>query len=186
MKNVALAAAAALGLIAIAAPAQAALFNWDIEYTGYFSEDATISGTITADSDAATDGFLSTEELSSWVWNWSGNSEVDAFSISSDSGEIQSFFGPAGFFVDGTANVPGDDASEGVYADGAAVIDFDFLLVSNASTPVFGEAATMGDLSAPGTVTVSAAQAVPEPATVFGLLALAATAVTVKRQKQTA
>lgn len=183
MKKIVLAATAAFGMAAIAAPAQAALFQWNVDYTGYFADGASITGFFTADETAATDGFVSTEEFDSWAWNWSGNSEVAAASISSaDGGEIQTFFGPGGFFVDGTANVPGDSASEGVYAGGNSVFDLDFLTVEDNSSATFS-VATSADLTT-GTVAVADPIAVPEPATVLGLLTLAGAAAVVKRQKQ--
>ncbi len=186
MKQIVLAAAAALGVTVFAAPAQAALFKWNVDYTGFFADGASITGFFTAEDTAAADGFVSTEAFDSWAWNWSGDSVSDPFSISSnDGGEIQTFFGPAGFFVDGTANVPGDNASEGVYASGEATIDLDFLFVDSFASG-FVTASVTGDVAAAGTVAVADPVPVPEPATVLGLWALAGAAALVKCQKQAA
>lgn len=183
MKQLVLAAAAALGAAIFAAPAEAALFKWSVDYTGYFAEDASISGFFTAEGTAAEDGFVSGDEFDKWEWNWSGNSEVEAFSISSRGGELETFFGPAGFFVDGTPNVPGEDPSEGVYVSDEAAIDLDFLFVDTFASGAI--ASVTGDITAAGTVSVSDPEPVPEPATLLGLLALAGAAVA-KRQKQAA
>lgn len=186
MKNIALAATAALGLAAIATPAEAALFSWDVAYTGFFADGASITGSFVADDTAAADGYVAADEFDTWMWSFSGNSEAAAVSISADEGaEIQDFFGPAGFFVDGTANVPGDAAAEGVYASNSAVIDLDFLSVSTFASG-FETGFAMGDLAAAGSVTVSDPEPVPEPATLLGLLTLAGAAALTKRNQQAA
>lgn len=180
MKQILLAATAALGVAAVAAPAQAALFEWNVDYTGFFEDGSSINGFFRAEDTAAADGFVSTEEFDSWAWNFDGGS------ISSDEGgEIQTFFGPAGFFVDGTANVPGDDASEGVYASDSAVIDLDFLFVDTFASGFITSSAT-GDVTVSDGVAVSDPVPVPEPASLLGLLAMAGAAVVVKRQKSVA
>ncbi len=186
MKQILLAAGAALGVAAFAAPAQAALFQWNVNYTDFFADGASIDGFFIADAAAAADGYVSTDEFEDWAWNWSGNSEVDAVSISSDEGgEIQTFFGPAGFFVDGTANVPGDDASEGVYGSDSAVIDLDFLFVDTFASG-FVTGSTTGDVAVSDGVAVAEPIPVPEPATLLGLLTLAGTVAVAKRQKHAA
>ena len=190
MKKIVFAAAAALGVVAFAAPAQALTFRWDVDYSGFFADGESITGSFIADETAAADGFVSTDEFDSWVWNFSGNSEVSALSVSSDEGgEIQVFPGidVTGFFVDGTPNVPGDDAFEGVYASDVAVIDLDFLEVVDVSGGnVFAGTATSGDVTLSESVAVSDPEVVPEPATLLGLLTLAGAAAMAKRQKQAA
>ncbi|MEM7065597.1 MAG: PEP-CTERM sorting domain-containing protein [Cyanobacteria bacterium P01_B01_bin.77] len=182
MKQILLAAAAALGVTAFAAPAQAARFQWNVDYTGFFADGASISGFFTADETAATDGFVSGDEFDTWEWTWSGNSEIAAFTLTSLTAEAETFFGDFGFFVDGMANVPGDDASEGVYISDEAAIDLDFLLVDTFTSGAI--ASVSGNTTASGVVTVSDPEAVPEPATLLGLLTLAGAAVVAKRQKQ--
>lgn len=185
MKKIVFAAAAALGVTAFAAPAQAMNFRWNVDYTGFFDDGAAINGSFIATDTAAADGFVSTDEFDSWEWNFT--SATDAVTVSSsDSGaEIQDFFGPAGFFVDGTANVPGDDASEGVYASDAAAIDLDFLFVDTFASGFITSSAT-GDVTVSDAVSVSDPETVPEPGTLLGLLALAGVAATARRQKQVA
>ena len=184
MKKIVFAAAAALGMSAIAAPAQALTFRWDVDYSGFFADGESITGSFVADETAAADGFVSTDEFDSWVWNFTGGAEE--VSVSSDEGgEIQTFFGPAGFFVDGTANVPGDDASEGVYSSDSAVIDLDFLFVDTFASGFITSSAT-GDVTVSDGVAVSEPETVPEPATLLGLLTLVGAAAVAKRQKQAA
>ncbi|NEQ54899.1 MAG: hypothetical protein F6K11_33050 [Leptolyngbya sp. SIO3F4] len=118
MKKIVFAAAAALGMAAIAAPAQALTFRWNVDYSGFFPEDATISGSFVADEAAAADGIVSGDEFEAWDWSWSGNSEVEAFSLSSSNGDdINTDFGIPGFFVDGTPNEVGftDGLDQGFY-----------------------------------------------------------------------
>ena len=185
MKKIVFAAAVALGVTAFAAPAQAMNFRWNVDYTGFFDDGAAINGSFIANDTAAADGFVSTDEFDSWEWNFT--SATDAVTVtSSDTGaEIQNFFGPAGFFVDGTANVPGDDASEGVYASDSAIIDLDFLFVDTFASGFITSSVT-GDVTISDAVSVSDPEPVPEPATLLGLLALAGAAATAKRQKQAA
>lgn len=180
MKQIVLAATAALGVAAFAAPAQAALFQWNVDYTGFFDDGSAITGFFTAEDTAAADGYVSTDEFDSWSWSF-GDETVS----SAEGGEIQTFFGPAGFFVDGTANVPGDDANEGVYGDDSAVIDLDFLFVDTFASGFITSSST-GDVTVSDGVAVSEPVPVPEPATALGLLTLVGAAAMVKRQKKAA
>ncbi|HEY9878374.1 MAG TPA: PEP-CTERM sorting domain-containing protein [Leptolyngbyaceae cyanobacterium] len=193
MKNLALATAVTLGLVAFAAPAEAASLAWDIEYSGWWEEDGGgfISGQIIADEEDALDGIISIDEMTSWTWSWSGNDAVSAFSISSgDVGASTSFF--PSFYVDGTPNSPlplsSDNLDQGSFisSSGDEVLDLEALLVISYAGGV--EALSAGDPnSGLGKVTVSAPTAVPEPAALLGLLSLAAgSTATLKRQKQEA
>lgn len=188
MKKMTLAATAALGVIAIATPAEAALFSWHVDYTGFFAEGASISGGFTAEESAAADGIVYADEFDSWKWTWSGNSEVDAFTISSKNGEYVSLFGTPGFYVDGTPNKVADGLDQGVYYSDDYSLDLEYLIAENvtAGSPITGTA-SYGDLTAAGTVSVSEAKDVPEPTTLLGLLALVAGAGTsaVKRNQKT-
>ncbi|MGD1909175.1 MAG: PEP-CTERM sorting domain-containing protein [Leptolyngbyaceae cyanobacterium] len=197
MKRFACAATAALGLAITATPADAALFSWDIDYTGWWELDGggSLMGELRADETAADDGILSASELVSWSWDWSGNDFVSAFSISSEDvgAEIQEFLGPdtVGFYVDGTPNLPDDGLDQGVFVggdEGQYVLDLEFLFIEdNTFSFPFGGDLTAGDTFAPeGDVAVGEPKKVPEPATVMGLIALAAAGVTVKRQTQAA
>ncbi|MFE4108265.1 PEP-CTERM sorting domain-containing protein [Almyronema epifaneia] len=196
MKHIVLAATAALGLAALAAPAEAALFSWNVEYTGWWEEEATVSGTLFADEASAADGILSLDELTDWSWSWSGNSFVPAFAISSkdEGAEIQIFDPSAasGFYVDGTANLPDllDDLDQGVFAAGDFLLDLEFLIVEQIDTGSQGTSDSLvafGDTSAAGTVSVADPKPVPEPAALLGLLALSGLGTaSLKRQKQAA
>ncbi|NJN85422.1 MAG: PEP-CTERM sorting domain-containing protein [Leptolyngbyaceae cyanobacterium SL_7_1] len=179
MKPITLTVTAALGLITVAVPVQAAEFRWNVEYTGFFAEGASIFGNFVADEADAVDGIVSDDEFESWIWNWSGNTEIPAFSISSADGSIDSAFG-ASFYVDGTPNVPGSGLDEGVYTSdsGTKIIDLSALLVEDLDAGInfpFGTGAiAQGNASVASAVNVSDPEIVPEPATMVGLVAVLA------------
>lgn len=194
MKHFALAATVALGWAALTAPANAALFSWDIEYTGWWEDNGggSIFGSIIADEDDAADGIVSADELKAWEWNWSGNDVVSAFSIDSDEGKTD--FDP-NFYVNGTSNQPigmdvvdPDNLDQGsfVSSSGNEILDLQALMAISFTDGV--ESVSRGNPTATlGSVTVSEPTPVPEPATVLGLLALAGiSTATLKRQKQDA
>jgi hypothetical protein len=179
MKRFACAATVALGLTAIAAPADAAMFEWTVEYTDFWSDGSSLTGAIRADEAAALDGIITSDEFTAWMWDWSGNAEVDAFSISSKDELAETQF-------DAALNLGDDPFAQGLFSAGDPInysIDFDFLVVDkfNFDTFEFSESVADGD----GSVAVSSKK-VPEPATVMGLIALTAVGATVKRQKQAA
>lgn len=193
MKHFAIATMAALGMAAIAAPAPAAQLNWEVEYDGWWEDTGggSIFGSFTADEADAVDGIVALDEISSWMWSWSGNDAVSAFSISSaDAGaEIQSFDPDnSGFYGDGTPNLPGTGLDQGIFVGGPAgkqILDLEFLTVEDNSDVSFAlqNQVSAGNLSsASGSVHVSEPAAVPEPATVMGLLMLAVGGAAVKRQ----
>jgi hypothetical protein len=198
MKHIALAATAALGFVSIAAPAQAALFSWSVEYTGWWEEQGggSIAGSFVASEADAADGIVALDEISAWMWDWSGNDYVSAFSISSkDKGsEIQILGDPNGFYGDGTPNLPGlaDGLDQGTFVGGDAgeyVLDLEYLGVEdNTVSFPFGGAVVYGDVAAAGSITVSEPIPVPEPASLIGLLAIAGGigGSVIKRQKQVA
>ncbi len=194
MKRLALAATVALGWAALAAPANAVLLSWDIEYTGWWKDDGggSIFGTIFADEDDAADGIVSADELKAWEWNWSGNDAVSAFSIASEDKDATTDFEPS-FYVNGTPNQPigldfvdPDNLDQGSFISGSGneILDLQALLAISFTDGV--ESVSVGNPTATiATVTVSESTAVPEPATVLGLLALAGVSTaTIKRQKQ--
>ena len=190
MKQVVFAVAAALGVTAFAAPAHAVRFKWSVDYTGFFADGASITGFFIADESAATDGIVTGDEFESWEWSWSGNSEVAAFSIPSSHGEFSTLFDTPGFFVNGTPNEVdfADGLDQGLYFSDDFSIDLELLIVEDytAGTFPFAETASFGDLTAPGVISVSDPEIVPEPATLLGLLTLAGAAAFAKRQKQAA
>jgi hypothetical protein len=191
MKRFALAVGLGLGLVAIATPASAVTFAWDIEYTGWWEElgGGSIFGTIVADEEDAQDGIVSGDELKSWLWSWSGNDVVPAFSFSSkESGATADF--DASFYVDGRLNQPLllDGLDQGTFTSGSgdAVLDLEFLYAISYTDGV--ESFSEGNPEATtGTVAVADPVIVPEPAAVLGLAALVGLgATTLKRQKQEA
>jgi hypothetical protein len=193
MKYVALAAVASLGVVgAIAPPASAANFSWDIEYTGWWDAEGggSVMGSIIADESAAGDGLISADELLGWSWDWTGNSFVSPFSISSeDAGAEVQFFD--GFYLDPTLNQPESGLDQGTFIGGdfgQYAIDFEFLSVADDTTAFpFGGDVTFGDATAAsGRVAVSDPTKVPEPATLLGLLALAGAGLTLKGRQQAA
>jgi hypothetical protein len=190
MKRLAL--AVSLGLVAtLAAPANAALFSWDIEYSGWWEESGggSISGTIVADENDAQDGIVSGDELKSWLWNWSGNNVVSAFSFSSQEPGAIADFNPS-FYVDGRLNQPGplDGLDQGTFTSGSGneVLDLERLFAISFTDSV--ESFSPGNLnSTVGTITVADPVPVPEPMSALGLFALAGLgAAILKRQKQEA
>jgi hypothetical protein len=195
MKHLALFATVTLGWAALTAPASAALFSWEIEYTGWWEDDGggSIFGIIIADEDDAADGIVSADELKAWEWNWSGNDIVSAFSISSNEGATTDF--EPSFYVNDTPNQPmgldfvdPDNLDQGSFVSGSGneILDLQALLAISFTDGV--ESVSEGNSTATlGTVTVSEPTAVPEPATILGLLALAGVSTaTLKRQKQDA
>jgi hypothetical protein len=190
MKRFALAVGLGLGLATLAAPANAALFAWDIEYSGWWEESGggSIFGTIVADDSDAEDGIVSGDELKSWLWNWSGNDVVPAFSFSSEEDGATADF-DASFYVDGRLNQPGllDGLDQGTFtsATGDEVLDLEFLFAISYADGV--ESFSPGNPEAlTGTVAVADPVIVPEPTTVLGLVVAGLGAVTLKRQKQAA
>lgn len=192
MKHLALVATVALGWAALTAPANAALFSWDIEYTDWWEDDGggSIFGTIIADENDAADGIVSADELKAWEWNWSGNDVVSAFSISSNEGATTDF--EPSFYVNDIPNLPvgldfldPDNLDQGSFVSGSGneILDLQALLAISFTDGV--ESVSQGNpIATLGTVTVSEPTAVPEPATILGLLALAGVSTaTLKRQK---
>ncbi|MBD0335145.1 MAG: PEP-CTERM sorting domain-containing protein [Cyanobacteria bacterium Co-bin13] len=195
MKHIALAAVAALGLSAVAAPANAAVFAWNIEYTGWWEEEGggSLLGTISAREEDAADGIVSFDELLSWVWDWTGNTVMPAFSISSAEGGVTDF-NPS-FYIDGRTNLPlldgvdQDGLDQGVFesATGDRALDLNALFVTSFDENLVESLSTGDATAALGTVAVSDPTPVPEPATVLGLVALVGVgAATLQRQKQAA
>ncbi|MEO1208911.1 MAG: PEP-CTERM sorting domain-containing protein [Cyanobacteria bacterium J06638_20] len=189
MKYLAIAAAAAAGSLAIVAPANAALFSYDISYTGFFESEGggSILGSILAPTGAADDGFIAIDEIDSWSWDWTGNSFVSPFSISSDDAGAEIQFGD-GFDVAGGSNLPEDGDDQGTFVggmEGEFLLDLEFLIVEDNTTAFpFGGDSTFGDAFATAaSVSVSDPTVIPEPATVLGLLALAGMGATLKRKQ---
>lgn len=176
MKQLAFSLTAVLG-VAIATPANAALFSWNVEYSGFWEEGA-VNGSFVADQADAADGIVSIDEMTSWFWSWSGNEDVAAFDISSQDALAGTQFDPS-FYVDGTENQPFAGLDQGSFFGGEAgeqLIDFEFLIVQGVDPFPSGNSGSgpVTEGALPGTVAVSDPEKVPEPATLLGLLALAA------------
>jgi len=194
MKRFAIAIATSLGLLALATPANAARFSWNVEYTGWWEADGggSISGQFIADEEDALDGIVSIDEINSWIWNWSGNDVVAAFSISSkDAGASTDGFFPS-FYVDGTVNRPFDfdpssrNLDQGAFTAGDYYLDLEYLRVESLQAGNTLISQGNPDLTL-GTITVSEPTVVPEPTTILSLMAIAGLATTtLKRQKQEA
>lgn len=195
MKYFLLTATATLSALAIATPASAALFSWDVEYTGWWEEEGggSVSGSFVADDADAANGIVALDDIQSWTWDWSGNDFAAAFAIaSSDEGaEIQIFDAAnSGFYVDGTPNQPGllDGLDQGTFVGGDAgelILDLEFLIVENstAAFPAAMSEVSIGNVdAASGSVTVGEPEAVPEPATMLGLIAVGAGSLLVRKR----
>jgi len=153
----------------------AMLTAYDITYSGWWEAEGggSLLGTLVSGPASADDGIIDlATELESWSWDWSGNSFVSPFSISSnDAGAGVSILGTsAGFYVDGTPNLPDftDGLDQGIFiggSDGEFVVDLEFLLIEDNTVAFpFGGDATFGDVSSQlGMVSVGDPRAVPEP-----------------------
>ncbi len=180
MKRFAFAAAATLALSAIAAPANAAKFKWTVDYSGFWSDGSALTGMFVAHEEDALDGIVSSDEFLTWMWDWSGNLDVEAFSISSEDAFSETQF-------DAALNLGADPFVQGVFFGGIDPeefsIDADFLFVDQFNFETSDYMFTEADQD--GSVSVTS-QPVPEPATILGLMALAAAGTAVKRQTQNA
>lgn len=192
MKRLVCGVIAGLSVGAIATPAHAAFFRWNVEYTGWWDAEGggSVIGSFVADGADAADGLISSDEIASWSWSWSGNDFASAFDISSDDPAAESLF-VDGFFVDGTSNLPefGDEVDQGLFIGGTTGeqgIDFEFLTIETINPNGAFEISFGDSLSNTGNVTVSDPTQVPEPAAIVGLLVLAAIGGVTRYQKQKA
>ncbi|MGP1387380.1 MAG: PEP-CTERM sorting domain-containing protein [Thainema sp.] len=194
MKHLVLGVVAGLGMGAIAAPAHAAFFSWDVEYTGWWDAEGggSVVGSFVANDADAADGIISGDEIKSWSWSWSGNDFASAFDISSKDSAAEIQFIDGGFFVDGTPNLPNffDGTDQGVFVGGDAgenIIDFEFLTIETIASGDVLEFSAGDPFSTTGSVIVSDPTKVPEPATIVGLLTLVAlSGVSLRRSTQSA
>lgn len=192
MKRFALAVGMSLGLATLAAPANAAILAWDIEYSSWWEEDGgSISGTFAADEKDAQDGIVSTDEMTSWLWKWSGNDVVPAFSFSSRNAGATADFNPS-FYVDGRLNQHSllDRLDQGTFTSGSGneALDLEYLFAISFVNNV--ESFSQGNPNSTlGTITVSDPVIVPEADGFLGLITITLagiSAATLKRQKQRA
>lgn len=130
--------------------------KFGVKYTGFWSDDAAVRGTFSTTEAATADGVVSLDELLSWNWNWTGNSDVAAFSIDSMTGTASALT-PLGGFIIGGVNTPvdasfsdADGIDQGLYESAAdQVIDLGALLVEDfaAGTTAIGDASAAGSIS---------------------------------------
>lgn len=180
MKRFAFVVATGLGLATVATPLSAKTLGWNVEYTGWWEADGggSISGMFFAKEEDALDGIISIDEMTSWMWNWSGNDAVSQFSISSKDMGATTDFAPS-FYIDGRLNQPvgldfvdpdGLDQGSFMAGSGNQILDLQALLVIAFADNL--ESLSVGNPEATvGTVAVSESVPVPEPS--IGLWALA-------------
>lgn len=175
---------------------QASLVSYDFEYNGWWDAEGggSLIGSLITDMNAVDDGFIDLgSELADWDWSWSGNPFVSAFSISSRDAAagVDILGGIAGFFVDGTPNLPdfADGLDQGVFIGGDVgqfVIDLEFLFVEDNTVPFpFGGDVTFGDpASTTAFVDVGQPVAVPEPSSIALLACVIPGALLVARRRR--
>ncbi|MBE9028916.1 hypothetical protein IQ266_03960 [filamentous cyanobacterium LEGE 11480] len=135
------------------------IIDFAINYSGFWADGGAITGIFSASEADAADGIVSLDELVAWQWDWSGNSEVAAFSVSSEDGSASSLIPPHGFKI-GDINTPvafdftdADGLDQGLYESGSGeqVIDLGTLIIED-----FGAGTTaLGDVTASGTIAAS-------------------------------
>ena len=113
--------------------------DFSLQYSGFWEGGGSVKGTFSATEAAAADGIISLDELISWNLDWTGNDEVDAFSISSDDGEAIALLPPGGFLlsdtntaIDADLNDP-DGLDQGLYESGSGeeAIDLGALIIED-------------------------------------------------------
>ncbi len=132
--------------------------QYSIEYTDFWENDGggSVKGLFSVSENAVADGVISLDELTAWDLDWTGNTEVAAFSISSDDGSATALVPPSGFSIEGAnaAFVPNfsdsDGLDQGLYESGSGdkTIDLGALIVEDvaAGTASLGSA-TAGSIS---------------------------------------
>ncbi|NJN49266.1 MAG: hypothetical protein HC805_05130 [Alkalinema sp. RL_2_19] len=136
------------------------IVEFALNYSGFWTGGGAINGIFSASEADAADGIVSLDELVSWQWNWTGNSEVAAFSLSSaDGGTASSLIPPDGFKIGGM-NTPvaldfsdADGLDQGLYesATGDQVIDLGALVIEDFNAGTIA----LGDVTANGTIAAS-------------------------------
>jgi len=127
------------------------VIDFEVDYSGFWGDEGSVQGTFSISEADAADGIASLDELISWSWDWTGNSDVAAFSLSSDEGSVTALIPPGGFKLDGTNTAfdsnfeDADGLDQGVYesASGEQYIDLGALIVEDlaAGTVAEGDAA---------------------------------------------
>lgn len=129
--------------------------DFAVDYSGFWGDEGSIKGSFSINEADAEDGIASLDELISWSWNWTGNSDAAAFSLSSDEGSVSALLPPGGFLLDGS-NTPFDDLGndadgydQGLFeADsGDQILDLGALVVEDFAAGTFAE----GDPTLAGT-----------------------------------
>lgn len=126
----------------------------DVDYTGFWDGGASVTGGFSISEADAADGVASLDELIAWSWDWTGNSDVAAFSVSSDDGSVTALLPPGGFLLDGSntaVNASFEDADgldQGLYqsASGDQSIDLGALIIEDFAAATLAQ----GDVTATG------------------------------------
>lgn len=127
------------------------VINFEVEYSGFWADGGSVIGGFSVSEADAADGVVTTDELIAWNWNWSGNSEVAAFSISSEDGVVADLLPLTGFLLEGM-NTPvdgefadPDGIDQGLYesVSGEQVIDLGALVIQDFTA----DALSLGDIS---------------------------------------
>lgn len=94
--------------------------GWEVTYSGWWESDGggSIEGRFFSTKEAAADGIISSSEMISWEWSWSGNDSAPSFMFSSeDDGAAVNVF--SRFYVDGTPNRPSQGIDQGSFTSGS-------------------------------------------------------------------
>ena len=133
------------------------VLDFDVEYVGFWGAEGSVTGGFSISEADAADGIASLDELISWSWDWTGNGDVAAFSVSSDSASVTALLPPGGFLLDGE-NTPidsnffdADGLDQGLYEteSGDQYIDLGVLIIEDLAAGTFSEgdaAATNGSI----------------------------------------
>ncbi|NJM58302.1 MAG: hypothetical protein HC857_13935 [Synechococcales cyanobacterium RU_4_20] len=113
--------------------------DFGVQYLGFWAGGGAVSGVISASEADAADGVISLDELVDWSWDWSGNSEVDAFSLSSAESAAIALLPPGGFLLNqpsgvlDTTLIDPQGLDQGLYEseDGDRAIDLGALLIQD-------------------------------------------------------
>ncbi len=135
--------------------------DFSVLYSEFWSSGGSVTGSFSTTEAAAADGVVSIDELIAWEWNWTGNDEVDAFSISSDEGEAIALLPPGGFLLDDMNTAideeftDPDGLDQGVYTSGPGdqIIDLGALIIQDLEAGTFTEG-----VSSEGNILVAAGE----------------------------
>ncbi|WP_242041678.1 esterase-like activity of phytase family protein [Alkalinema sp. FACHB-956] len=130
--------------------------EFGIQYTGFWDGNAVVKGIVSTTDAAVADGVISLDEMTTWKFTWTGNSQVAGFTIAANNGTAAALTPPGGFLVR-RSNTPldaqfqdADGVDQGIYQSAASdqLIDLGALLIEDfaAGTTATGNA-TKGRIS---------------------------------------